>query len=59
MDFVKNVRLEQANALLATGATSVSDVALACGFGNFGHFAYYRIKFGELPSQTLKRAKGA
>ena len=45
--------------MLAAGATSVSDVALVCGFGNFGNFAnYYRIKFGELPSQTLKRAKG-
>jgi AraC-like DNA-binding protein len=60
MGFVKNIRLRHANAMLATGATSVSDAALLCGFGNFGHFAnYYRIKFGELPSQTLKRAKGA
>jgi transcriptional regulator GlxA family with amidase domain len=60
MAFVKNVRLQHANAMLAAGATSVSDAALLCGFGNFGHFAnYYRVKFGELPSQTLKRAKGA
>ncbi len=59
MDFVKNLRLQRANAMLATG-TSVSNTALACGFGNFGHFAnYYKIKFGELPSQTLKRARGA
>jgi transcriptional regulator GlxA family with amidase domain len=60
MDFVKNIRLQHAKAMLAAGATSVSDTALLCGFGNFGHFAnYYRIKFGELPSRTLKRAKGA
>jgi transcriptional regulator GlxA family with amidase domain len=60
MEFVKDVRLKRANAILATGTTSVSDVALACGFGNFGHFSnYYKTKFGELPSQTLKRARGS
>jgi AraC-like DNA-binding protein len=60
MEFVKDVRLKRANAMLATGTTSVSDAALACGFGNFGHFSnYYKTKFGELPSQTLKRARGS
>lgn len=60
MEFVKDVRLRRANAMLVSGTTSVSDAALACGFGNFGHFSnYYKTKFGELPSQTLKRAKAS
>jgi len=34
-------------------------VAFNCGFGNLGHFAReYREAFGELPSETLARARG-
>lgn len=61
MEFVKSVRLEHARSLLRSAApgTSVTGVAFACSFGNLGHFSkdYYR-SFGELPSNTLKRAKG-
>jgi transcriptional regulator GlxA family with amidase domain len=33
----------------------VTGVAFACGFQNLGHFARdYRLRFGELPSETLK-----
>ena len=39
--------------------TTVTAVGLACGFINLGHFArYYQAEFGELPSETLARAKG-
>lgn len=57
--FVKRVRLERARELLKhPGArTSVSAVALSCGFMNLGHFARdYRLAFGALPSAELARA---
>jgi transcriptional regulator GlxA family with amidase domain len=40
--------------------TSVTSVAFDCGFTNLGHFAKdYGKYFGELPSETLNRTKGA
>jgi len=61
MAFVRQVRLMRANEILSRGSpeTSVRLVATACGFSNLGHFAKsYFSKFGELPSETLKGAKG-
>jgi AraC-like DNA-binding protein len=61
MIFVKKLRLEHARRLLTTpdARTSVTGTAFACGFSNLGHFARdYQNAFGELPSQTLTRAKG-
>jgi transcriptional regulator GlxA family with amidase domain len=60
MAFIKQVRLQHANAMLNRPdlATSVTSVAFACGFGNLGHFAKdYFNSFGELPSDTLRRSK--
>jgi AraC-like DNA-binding protein len=61
MAFVKRIRLQHAKEMLASSdtETSVTHIAFACGFGNLGHFSrdYFR-SFGELPSQTLNRAKG-
>ena len=60
MSFVKQVRLQHARARLIDPAedTSVTAVALDCGFNNLGHFAKdYCAGFGELPSETLKGAK--
>lgn len=38
-------------------STSVTDVAVACGFRHFGRFAgYYHAHFGEHPRNTLGRA---
>jgi len=56
MAYVKDLRLLHAHTMLATQKSlSVTDVALACGFGNLGHFAAaYRKRFGELPSETLR-----
>lgn len=46
--------------LAPTDATTVTGVAIACGFLNVGAFAgRYRTIFGELPSDTLRRSKGA
>ena len=59
MNFVKKIRLERARSLLSRrdASTSVTGVALACGFSNLGHFARdFRKVFGELPSKTLARS---
>jgi len=58
-EFVRRVRLDRARNLLEAGVegTSVTQVALKCGFQNQGHFAReFRLTFGELPSETLRRA---
>jgi len=60
MAFARSVRLRKANAMLLQGdpQRGVTSVALACGFGNIGHFARnYREMFGELPSATFARAR--
>jgi AraC-like DNA-binding protein len=62
MVFVKQVRLRHARRMLtmADKTTSVTSVAFDCGFTNLGHFAKdYGKSFGELPSETLNRTKGA
>jgi AraC-like DNA-binding protein len=62
MVFVKQVRLRHARRMLMMPdkATSVTSVAFDCGFTNLGHFAKdYGKCFGELPSETLNRTKGA
>jgi AraC-like DNA-binding protein len=53
------IRLEKARArLMAPGEErTVTDAALASGFAHFGRFAAaYRERYGELPSETLRRA---
>ena len=62
MVFVKQVRLRHARRMLMmpNETTSVTSVAFDCGFTNLGHFAKdYGQCFGELPSATLNRTKGA
>ncbi len=59
-DFAKRRRLRMALVLLENPdpVTSVTQVALKCGFHNSGHFARdYRLAFGELPSETLLRSR--
>jgi AraC-like DNA-binding protein len=61
MDFVKRVRLDRARQKLSRpdAETSVTAIAFECGFGNPGHFAGdYQDRFGERPSETLKRGRG-
>ena len=58
--YLRNLRLDHARRLLLSpdNARSVIDVALACGFASFGHFARrYRERFGELPSTTKVRGE--
>jgi AraC-like DNA-binding protein len=60
LQFVRHVRLQRAKEMLTrpNDATSVTEVAFACGFGNLEHFSkYYRQEFGELPSKNLERGR--
>lgn len=57
-----SIRLEAARARLSLpdDGASVSTVALDCGFTHLGRFSTsYRLRFGETPSETLKRARDA
>ena len=55
MAWLRLQRLDAARAQLRSGrAQSVAEVAQRCGFAHLGRFsAYYRERFGELPSATL------
>lgn len=62
LGWVRRARLTLARQkLLQAGPQdSVTTIALSSGFEQLGRFAaYYREHFGELPSQTLRRAPGA
>ncbi|MBR1273895.1 helix-turn-helix domain-containing protein [Bradyrhizobium sp. AUGA SZCCT0283] len=55
---LRDIGLECARRELLQGAPGVRimDVALRCGFPHFGRFSIaYRRRYGETPSQTLKR----
>lgn len=59
-EYVKRVRLRKAQQMLQRDdrQLTVTAVALKCGFHSLGHFASsYREAFGELPSETLLRAR--
>lgn len=59
MAFLRRVRLQNAHrALLAAdpATTTVTEIALASGFGHMGEFsALYKRSFGESPKETLSR----
>src|SRR5215470_946168 len=61
LGWVRRMRLQRARQQLlgASDEASVTRVAVANGFGQLGRFAaQYRRQFGELPSDTLKAARG-
>ena len=58
--FILGVRLNRVRRGLShpDDATTVTSVATRFGFFHFGHFSRQYVKmFGELPSQTLRRAR--
>ena len=60
LGWVRRVRLSLARRRLLTAdrEATVTGIALASGFSQFGRFAVkYRQRFGELPSQTLERTR--
>lgn len=60
MEFLLEQRLQAARKELiepGTAAYTISEVAHICGFAHLGRFAkQYRKRFGELPSDSVKRA---
>jgi AraC-like DNA-binding protein len=60
MDYLKDVRLAKARSdlLTATASKNVTAIAMEWGFTHLGHFARdYQMKFGELPSRTLRASR--
>jgi len=60
--FARRVRLDRAHDLLRhpNVATTVAGVAARCGFADLGRFSCdYMAAFGERPSDTLRRGRGA
>jgi AraC-like DNA-binding protein len=58
--FLRDCRLDLAHHMLgaALAGQSTTSIAYDCGFGHLGAFAQaYRIRFGESPSQTLRRCR--
>lgn len=57
VEFLRTVRLDRARLKLLTAQpeTTVTDIAVQCGFNHLGRFAaWYRERFGESPLATLK-----
>ena len=60
LQWVRTRRLERARQRLQEGhgEDSIIEIALSCGFNHPSMFsAYYRQRFGELPSATLRQAR--
>ena len=58
MRYLRNLRLDRIHTQLCAGGpdTSVTAIALGCGFSHLGRFAQaYAERFGERPSHTLRR----
>jgi AraC-like DNA-binding protein len=59
-EFLRACRLERARRLLLTAppSTTVMQILFACGFAHAGEFSRaYRLRFGESPSETLRRSR--
>lgn len=57
MQYLRDLRLDRARADLLAGGHTVAGIALRWGFGHLGRFsADYKARFGEHPSETLRRA---
>jgi transcriptional regulator GlxA family with amidase domain len=61
MEYLRHARLERVRCRLEAGAAaSVTEAAFEAGFAHLSRFAgFYRQAFGEMPSQTLRRAQRA
>src|SRR5262249_62430479 len=58
--FLRDCRLDEAHRMLSTAGLgqTATTIAYDCGFGHLGDFAHdYRIRFGEPPSETLRRSR--
>ena len=58
MRYLRDARLRQVrrDLLRAEAGVSITDIAMSAGFTHMGRFSVtYRRRFGESPSETLKR----
>lgn len=55
-EYLMDIRLKQAEAMLRSGMNSVEEVAYLCGFVNLSHFSsFFRRSVGITPSEYRKR----
>jgi AraC-like DNA-binding protein len=62
LEFLRQVRLCRAREFLQRpdAVTTIANIAATCGFAGIDSFSsIYRRTFGELPSETLSRGRGA
>ncbi len=59
MAHLRELRLERAHhELVSADASSVTDIALRCGFPHLGRFAaLYRVQYGRVPSAALRKER--
>lgn len=56
-ELYRAIRLDRAQSMLRQSSLSVASIAVACGFGNAGHFSRcYRARFGHQPSREKATA---
>ncbi|MFZ7102913.1 MAG: helix-turn-helix transcriptional regulator [Peptococcaceae bacterium] len=59
-EYLLDIRLEEAKALLQKGENSVEEVAHFCGFVNLGHFSSFFRRYMEMtPSEYKKKMQEA
>ncbi len=55
LEYIKNLRLENAAAMLAKGGQSILEISLSCGFSNLSYFyREFRKKYGMTPKNFAK-----
>src|SRR5690554_5760390 len=55
--FIRNIRLHKAKALLSAGNTTISEVSYAVGFSSSSYFTKcFKAQFGIVPTQLLEEA---
>ncbi len=55
-DFVTNIRLEKAKALLEEGTMDLKEIVLSCGFSDYSYFIKtFRKKIGVTPKEYIKK----
>jgi len=54
-EFIRNIRLHKAKAMLAAGNTTISEVSYAVGFSSSSYFTKcFKVQFGMVPTQLLE-----
>ncbi|WP_417361378.1 hybrid sensor histidine kinase/response regulator transcription factor [Galbibacter sp.] len=54
-EFIRNIRLHKAKALLSSGNTTISEVSYAVGFSSSSYFTKcFKAQFGIVPTQLLE-----